>query len=393
MRKNKHLPPREKAIQLALTVATWSSVVALAAVFGELLMGALPAFSSINIIDFFTGTVWNPSHPMYPLYGILPLFVGTLMVSFGAALIAIPVGLGCSIWLAELASPRVQAVFKPAIEILAGIPSVIFGFFALVILSEWIAVVFDPVTKLDALNGAIMLAVMMVPIMVTVAEDAMNAVPRSLREASLALGATRWETIRHVVVPASLSGVVAAIVLAFGRAVGETMTVLMATGNATLLHFDILRSVQTMTAAIAIDFGEVEFGSGVFYLYVCVDCALLRENLSGRPDLAGPALAALTEAAATVAPTGKQNSFASRAYAQYVLAEKGDRQPRSLATAFVQPVTGTDQVAAAIAQLRKTRADMDQVYGALADAQEELSVPDRDGSLAKVLDFVAEACS
>jgi len=266
LRKNKHLPPQERLIQLALTIATWSSVVALGAVFGELLLGAFPAFTSINIIDFFTGTVWNPSHPLYPLYGIVPLFVGTLMVSFGAALIAIPVGLGCSIWLAEMAGPRVRSIFKPAIEILAGIPSVIFGFFALVILSEWIAVVFDPVTKLNALNGAIMLAVMMIPIMVTVAEDAMNAVPRSLREASLALGATKWETIRHVVVPASISGVVAAVVLAFGRAVGETMTVLMATGNATALHFDFLRSVQTMTAAIAIDFGEVEFGSEHYHV-------------------------------------------------------------------------------------------------------------------------------
>ena len=274
LRKNKHLPPQEKLIQLALFLATWSSVAALAAVFGELLLGAFPAFTSIDIIDFFTGTVWNPSHPMYPLYGILPLFVGTLMVSFGAALIAIPIGLGCSIWLAELASPRVKAIFKPAIEVLAGIPSVIFGFFALVILSEWIAAVFDPVTKLNALNGAIMLAVMMVPIMVTVAEDAMNAVPRSLREASLALGATKWETIRHVVVPASISGVVAAIVLAFGRAVGETMTVLMATGNATLLHFDMLRSVQTMTAAIAIDFGEVEFGSEHYHVLFLVGLVL-----------------------------------------------------------------------------------------------------------------------
>ncbi len=274
LRKNKHLPPQEKLIQLALFLATWSSVAALAAVFGELLLGAFPAFTSIDIIDFFTGTVWNPSHPMYPLYGILPLFIGTLMVSFGAALIAIPIGLGCSIWLAELASPRVKAIFKPAIEVLAGIPSVIFGFFALVILSEWIAAVFDPVTKLNALNGAIMLAVMMVPIMVTVAEDAMNAVPRSLREASLALGATKWETIRHVVVPASISGVVAAIVLAFGRAVGETMTVLMATGNATLLHFDMLRSVQTMTAAIAIDFGEVEFGSEHYHVLFLVGLVL-----------------------------------------------------------------------------------------------------------------------
>jgi phosphate transport system permease protein len=274
VRRNTHLSTREKTIELALTIATWSSVVALAAVFGELLLGAVPAFLRIDIIDFFTGTVWNPSHPLYPLYGIVPLFVGTMMVSLGAALIAIPIGLGCTIWLAELANPRVKAIFKPAIEILAGIPSVIFGFFALVILSEWIAVLFDPINKLNALNGAIMLAVMMIPIMVSVAEDAMNAVPRSLREASLALGATRWETIRHVVLPSALSGIVAAIVLGLGRAVGETMTVLMATGNAPLLTFDLLRSVQTMTAAVAIDFGEVEFGSDHYHVLFAVGLVL-----------------------------------------------------------------------------------------------------------------------
>lgn len=274
VRRNTHLSPRERIIELALTIATWSSVVALAAVFGELLLGAVPVFFKIDMIDFFSGTIWNPSHPLYPLYGVVPLFVGTLLVSFGAALIAIPIGLGCTIWLAELASPRVRAIFKPAIEILAGIPSVIFGFFALVILSEWISVVFDPVTKLNALNGAIMLAVMMVPIMITVAEDAMNAVPRSLREASLALGATRWETIRHVVLPSALSGIVAAIVLGFGRAIGETMTVLMATGNAPVITFNFLRSVQTMTAAIAIDFGEVEFGSVHYHVLFLVGLVL-----------------------------------------------------------------------------------------------------------------------
>lgn len=274
IRRSPHRSPREMVIEIGLTLATWSSVVALAAVFIELMMGALPAFTSINIIDFFSGTIWNPAHPLYPLYGILPLLVGTLMVSFGAALIAIPIGLGCTIWLAELASPRVKAVFKPAIEILAGIPSVIFGFFALVILSEWIATVFDPVTKLNALNGAIMLAVMMVPIMVTIAEDAMNSVPNSLREASLALGATRWETIRNVVLPSSLSGIVAAIVLSLGRAVGETMTVLMATGNAPVLTGNYLQSVQTMTAAIAIDFGEVEFYSEHYHVLFLVGLVL-----------------------------------------------------------------------------------------------------------------------
>jgi len=273
-RRVTHMKPSERLIQMALTIATWSSVVALGAVFGELLLGAFPAFTSIDLLGFFTGTVWNPAHPLYPLYGILPLVVGTMLVSFGAALMAIPIGLGCSIWLAELAHPKIKAVFKPAIEILSGIPSVIFGFFALVILSQWIYDLLDPTMKLNALNGAILLAVMMIPIMVTVAEDAMNSVPMNLREASLALGATRWETIRRVVLPSSLSGIVAAIVLSFGRAVGETMTVLMATGNTPVITSDYLRSVQTMTAAIAIDFGEVEFYSVHYHVLFAVGLVL-----------------------------------------------------------------------------------------------------------------------
>ncbi|MFZ5584667.1 MAG: type I-E CRISPR-associated protein Cas7/Cse4/CasC [Thermodesulfobacteriota bacterium] len=139
--------------------------------------------------------------------------------------------------------------------------------------------------------------------------------------------------------------------------------------------------------------GEVEFGSGVFYLYICVDCDLLKKNLAGRPDLVRPAMRALAEAAATVAPTGKQNSFASRAYAQYLLAEKGDRQPRSLAVAFLRPVAGADQVGEAIERLRACRADMDRAYGALADDFREMSVPTQEGALAQVLDFVGEACA
>jgi phosphate transport system permease protein len=248
---------KEYLIEKGLAIVALISVFFLAMVFYVLLSGAIPAFKTVNVFDFLFGTVWNPSNPQFPLYGILPLFMGTVLVTIGAALIAIPIGIGCTIYLAELAHPRIKAVFKPAIEVLAGIPSVIYGFFALVILSTWIFDIFHPPSKLNALNGSIILSVMMIPIMVSVAEDAMNSVPGHLREASLALGATKWETIRGVVVPASLSGIVAAIILAIGRAVGETMTVLMATGNAPKLTTDIFSSVQTMTAAIAIDFGEV----------------------------------------------------------------------------------------------------------------------------------------
>jgi phosphate transport system permease protein len=278
LRKKKRLVRKgalkEYLIEKGLATVALISVIFLAMVFYVLIFGALPAFQTVGVVDFLTGSVWNPANPQFPLYGILPLFMGTVLVSLGAALIAIPIGIGCTIYLAELAHPKIRAVFKPAIEILAGIPSVVYGFFALVILSTWIFDIFDPPSKLNALNGAIMLAVMMIPIMVSVAEDAMNAVPRHLREASYALGATKWETIRGVVIPASMSGIVAAIILAIGRAVGETMTVLMATGNAPKLTGDIFSSVQTMTAAIAIDFGEVAFNSVHYHILFAVGVVL-----------------------------------------------------------------------------------------------------------------------
>jgi phosphate ABC transporter permease protein PstC len=248
-------------IKNGLFVATLSTIVILGAVFYFLFSEALPAFTKINPIDFLTGRVWNPTSIVAPAYGILPLMIGTFLVSLGASVIAIPIGLGCTIYLAEIAHPRIRGFLKPAIEILAGIPSVVYGFFALVILSGWIQALFGNTYRLNALNGAVMLAVMMVPIMVSLSEDAMNMVPKELREAAYALGATRWETIKGVIIPASLSGIVAAIILSIGRAVGETMTVLMATGNTPLVTFDMLSSVETMTATIAIEMGEVPFGS------------------------------------------------------------------------------------------------------------------------------------
>jgi len=244
-----------------LFLVTLTTVIVLGTIFYFLFSEALPAFTRINPIDFFTGNVWNPTSMIAPVYGILPLMIGTFLVSLGASVIAIPIGLGCTIYLAEIAHPRIRGFLKPAIEILAGIPSVVYGFFALVILSGWIQTLFGNTYRLNALNGAVMLAVMMIPIMVSLSEDAMNAVPKELKEASYALGATRWETIRGVIMPAALSGIVAAIILSIGRAVGETMTVLMATGNTPLVTFNMLSSVETMTATIAVEMGEVPFGS------------------------------------------------------------------------------------------------------------------------------------
>jgi phosphate transport system permease protein len=237
------------------------SVSSLLLVFGFLLGNASPFFQSYPLDQFLSGTAWDPFRPGDPTFGILPLFAATFIISLAASIIAVPIGLGCSIYLSELANPKVKGFLKPVIEVMAGIPSVILGLFAALILSQWIAAIFDPDSTLNALNGAIILGIMMIPIQVTISEEAMNSVPRSLREASYALGATKWETIRRVVVPAALSGIIASIVLALGRAIGETMAVLMATGNAPQFTFDLLKSMQTMTAALANEIPEAASGS------------------------------------------------------------------------------------------------------------------------------------
>jgi phosphate ABC transporter permease protein PstC len=261
-------------IRKGLFIATLSTIVILGAVFYFLFTEAFPTFTEINLIDFLTGPNWNPTSFLAPVYGILPLMIGTFLVGLGASVIAIPIGLGCTIYLAEIAHPKIRSFLKPAIEVLAGIPSVVYGFFALVILSGWIQALFGNTYRLNALNGAVMLAVMMIPIMVSLSEDAMNMVPKELREAAYALGATRWETIRSVIIPSSLSGIIAAIILSIGRAVGETMTVLMATGNTPLVTFNMLSSVETMTATIAIEMGEVPFGSLHYHALFAIGAVL-----------------------------------------------------------------------------------------------------------------------
>ena len=244
----------EFLIEKGLLVMASISIFILVALIVFLFSQAYPFFAKVPLLDFLTGTQWAPASG---IFGILPIFVGTLLTSTVAALIAIPIGIGCTIYLAEVAHPTIKKILKPAIELLAGVPSIIFGLFAMLVLSHFVQAVFNTGTTLNGMVGAIALAIMMIPIMVSISEDAMNSVPGNLREASMALGATKWETIRGVVIPASLSGIVAAIILAFGRAIGETMTVLMATGSARQLTTNIFSPMETMTSAIALDIQEV----------------------------------------------------------------------------------------------------------------------------------------
>lgn len=205
------------------------------------------------------GKEWKPTS-LTPKYGLLPLFVGTLKVTFIALLIAIPVGVFAALYTAAFAPKWVKEVMKPVIEILAGIPSVVIGFFALVILATLLQTVFGTEYRLNAFVGGVALSLAVIPIVYTISEDALASVPRSLTEASLALGATRFETAWSVVLPAALPGVVAAALLGLGRAFGETMIVLMATGNAALLTPALTEPVRTLSATIGAEMAEVVFG-------------------------------------------------------------------------------------------------------------------------------------
>ena len=208
------------------------------------------------------------------------MIAGTLLVTLIAMLIAAPLGIGTAAFLSEFAPQRLAAVIKPLIEMLAAVPSVAVGFIGIVFVGPLIANTFGLNNGLNALNGAILLAVMSLPTVITVAEDAIRAVPENYKEASYALGANRWETLVKVTIPAATSGIIAALILGVGRAVGETMTVLMATGNATAMPYSIFDSVRTMTATIAIELGEVPFQTIHYHSLFAVGAVLFLITLS-----------------------------------------------------------------------------------------------------------------
>jgi phosphate transport system permease protein len=260
--------PAARDIKEGLMTSLWftCAVFAVVVVFSILvflLWNGYPAFSTIGLPTFLFGDTWNPSG-FPPLYGIFPLIVDTLLVMFLAMLIAIPLGVASAIYISELAHKKVKAVVKPAVELLAGIPSVVFGFFGLVVLTEVLRVSFDAPSGECWLAGSILLGVMALPTIVSVSEDAISSVPKEFREGSLAAGATKWQTISRVVVPAALSGITAAVILGIGRAIGETMAVLMVTGNAAVIPspiWNVLSPVRTLTATLGIEMGEVSVGS------------------------------------------------------------------------------------------------------------------------------------
>jgi len=249
----------ERFIEGWIFLAGLFAIIVLLGIIAILIKEGLPIFAYSSPWQFLFGTKWYPvSEP--PTFGILPFFVSTLMITLIATATAVPIGVGCAAYLSEVAPPRVRETVKPIIELLAGIPSVMMGFIGLILLSPLIQSIFHLNTGLCGLTASIMLSLMSLPVIVSVSEDALHAVPKEFKEASYALGATKWETIRHVCVPAALSGIAAATMLGVGRAIGETMTVLMVAGGALAVPLSPADPMMPMTAAIASGIGNAVRG-------------------------------------------------------------------------------------------------------------------------------------
>jgi phosphate transport system permease protein len=249
----------EKLIESWIFLAGILTIVVLLGIIALLLKEGLPAFWYTPPWEFFFGTKWYPvSEP--PTFGITSFFVATLWVTLVATAISVPIGVACAAYLAEVAPAKVRETVKPIIEILAGVPSVVMGFIGLMLLSPLVQSAFNLNTGLCGLTAGIMLSLMSLPIIISVSEDALRAVPDDFREASYALGATKWETIRHVCIPGALSGITAAVMLGVGRAIGETMTVLMVAGGALAVPVSPTEPMMPMTAAIASGIGNAVRG-------------------------------------------------------------------------------------------------------------------------------------
>jgi phosphate transport system permease protein len=251
----------------------YSAILFVGLIFYFLLSEGLPSLIEVPLSEF-SQTRW---YPIEDYYGILPLLVGSLVVTTGALIIAVPIGLLTAIYIAEVASHQTKEILKPLVELLGGFPSVVLGFLGLLILSQYLREIMNLPTGLSALTGSLILAGIAIPAIVSISEDALDTVPQSYRDASLALGATEWQTIWWVTLPAAKSGVLTAIMLGIGRAIGETMVVLMVTGNAPMMPTGLdtlFNPTRTMTATIAAEMGEVANGSTHYHVLFFIGIVL-----------------------------------------------------------------------------------------------------------------------
>lgn len=276
----------ERIIEKMLFIAGLSSSIVIALIFVFLFKEAIHFFATASPFHLigkvvyddwleknFFNMLWQPVSEN-PKYSLIPLICGSFLVSFPAIIMAAIIGVGCAIYLSELASPKAREILKPAVELLAGIPSVVLGFLMLVLVATFVQDFFHTKFRLNAFVGAIGIALATMPMIITLSEDALRAVPKELKNASYALGATKWQTILNTTVPAAVSGISASIILGFGRALGETMVVLMATGNAALITGNMFSSVRTMTATLAAELGEVAQGEEHYYALFVVGAVL-----------------------------------------------------------------------------------------------------------------------
>ena len=274
MTKHRLRQLKERAIKSFFLVNGLISIFVLIGIFALLLYTAVPAFREVRIKEFLTSVLWDPTSPLKAAYGILSQIMSTLLVTIGALLIAIPIGIGVAAYLSDVAHWRTREIVKPVVEILAGIPSVVVGFLGIVLVGPFLAKVSGQSHGLNALNGSILLAIMSLPTIISISEDSLSAVPQAYSEASLALAGSRWQTLVRVKIPAALSGIIAAVMLGMGRAIGETMTVLMATGNARSFPRGFFQSVRTMTSNIAIEIGEVPYYTTHYYALFAIGLVL-----------------------------------------------------------------------------------------------------------------------
>ena len=251
---------KEKIIKYILLFFALSSIIFLTGIVIVLFREGLPIFEKVGILNFIFGREWYPTYEPSS-FGILPLLSASLLVTFGSMLFAVPIGLASSVYISYILPKKIKNFVKPAIELLAGIPSVIYGLFGMKILGPYLKDIFDLPTGLTALTASIMLGIMALPTIVSLSEDAITSVPKRYRDASLALGGTRWETISKIIMPTASSGIVTAVILGMGRAIGETMTVLMVAGGAAAMPTSFLKPVRPMTATIAAEMGEAPVGS------------------------------------------------------------------------------------------------------------------------------------
>lgn len=279
--QNGFLSKGEKVIPVLLFLMAAVSVVTTIGIVLTLIVETFTFFKQIPLAEFLTAKEWYPFSKNDAAYGILPLFIGTLKITLIASLTAVPIGLAVAIYLSEYASESVRKVMKPTLEVLAGVPTIVYGFFALTFVTPLLRSMFPSLEMFNAVSPGMVVGMMIIPMIVSLSEDALSSVPDSVRQGALALGATKWEMTWRVAFPAALSGIIASIVLAISRAIGETMIVSIAGGSTPTASLDLTSSLQTMTSYIVqVSTGDAGFGTTIYYSIYAVGFTLFLFTLA-----------------------------------------------------------------------------------------------------------------